>query len=72
MIEGNDTLLSFLFPILLFHGPREGKKGKHATNQLDYMQLLKDHLMTQNNDDHSSAAIQLGIAIEILSFLQQY
>ena len=72
MIEGNEKLLSFLFPILLFHGPREEKEAKHIIYQLDYMQLLNDYLTTQNNDDHTSAAIQLGIANEILSYLQQH
>ena len=36
------------------------------------MQLLNDYLTTQNNEDHTSAAIQLGIANEILSYLQQH
>ena len=44
---------------------------QQTINQLDYMQLLKDTLVLHNNDP-GSAAIQFGIANEIINYLHQY
>ena len=74
LVDGNKKIFSFLCPIILFHTPvdENGDSQCHTAHQVAYMQLLKDHLMIHNNKDHECAAIQLGVANEILNYLHHY
>ena len=74
MAKVNKRIFSFLYPIVLLHSSSdEGSDNQHNTgHQLSYMKLLNDHFMNHSHENHEYAAIQLGVANEILNYLHYY
>ena len=70
----NKRIFSFLYPIVLLHTPfdEEVDNQDYTCHQLAYMKLLNDHFMNHSHENHEYAAIQLGVANEILNYLHHY
>ena len=74
MAKINKRIFSFLYPILLLHTPfDDGADNQHNTgHQLAYMKLLNGHFMNQSHENHEYAAVQFGVANEILNYLHHH
>ena len=74
MAKVNKRIFSFLYPIVLLHSPFDERVDNQQNNahQLAYMKLLNDHFRTYSHENHEYAAIQLGVANEILNYLHHY